>query len=306
MAIIDLFSKRLKRETEGEVDVYQYTDIPKKFRVQAIHIIQEAFGEKNYQRHHPDELFGKVHKILCKEYGVFNLQKYSNSDRESVLNFLLNATSYEQVLDVIEICFKYIDIVIRENTKYDMRCLHLTPDEAITELNMRFKENGIGYRFESNQLIKIDCELLHKELIKPTLLFLNEKRYKNASDEFLSAFEHYRHDRKRECLVDCLKAFESTMKIICDKNNWEYNQKDTAKKLISVLFANELIPPYMQNQITSLRTLLESGIPTLRNKLGGHGQGVNTSDVDEYVVNYALNLTASNIKYLVELEKAKK
>lgn len=300
MAIFDLFSKRLKRETEGEIDVFQYTDLSQKFRVQVIHIIEEAFGNRGYN-YEPNELYRIIHKTLCKEYGVFDLQEYSNSNRESVLNFLLKTDEYIKVLDVIEICFRMIDKVVREKTQYDTRCLQLKPDEAIEELNTRFKENGIGYRYESLHLIKMDSELIHKELVKPTLVYLTDPRYKNANEEYLSAFEHFRHGRNVECLVDCLKAFESTMKIICDTHNWSYSQKDTSKKLINVMFENKLIPSYMQNQITSLRSILESGIPTLRNKLGGHGKGVVETEIDDYVANYALNLTASNIKYLIEL-----
>lgn len=46
------------------------------------------------------------------------------------------------------------------------------------------------------------------------MVVLSDKRYKGASQEFLAANEHYRHGRYKECLNDCLKAFESTMKII--------------------------------------------------------------------------------------------
>lgn len=303
MAIVDLFSKRLKRSIDGEVDIYQYTNMPDKFRVQVVHIIKEGLGKTDYRSYNPDSIYQFIHKTLCKEYGMFNLQEYSNSDQESIFNFLLSTEEYEKVLDVIEITFKVIDIVVREKTKYDTSCLDLEPDEAIEELNNRFKENGIGYRFESNQLIKIDSELIHNEIIKPTLGFLYEREYNNANEEYLRAFEHYRHGRFKECLTDCLKSFESVMKIICDKHNWHYDEKDTAKVLIKICLDNNLIPSFMQNQIISFRSLLESGIPTLRNKLGGHGQGVNSTSVDDFVASYALNLTASNIKFLISLEK---
>jgi hypothetical protein len=46
--------------------------------------------------------------------------------------------------------------------------------------------------------------------------------------------------------------------------------------------------------------LLESGIPTIRNKLGGHGQGQVPQRVDDEITRYALNLTGTNIIFLVE------
>lgn len=90
------------------------------------------------------------------------------------------------------------------------------------------------------------------------------------------------------------------MKIICKERNWEFNQTDTAKKLIQICFRNELVPTFTQNQFTSLQNLLESGIPTIRNKLGGHGQGQVSQKVDDEMTRYGLNLTGSNIIFLVE------
>lgn len=44
---------------------------------------------------------------------------------------------------------------------------------------------------------------------------------------------------------------------------------------------NGLVPAFTQNQFTSLQNLLESGIPTIRNKLGGHGQAQFPQKVDD-------------------------
>ena len=48
--------------------------------------------------------------------------------------------------------------------------------------------------------------------------------YAGANDEFLRAHEHYRHKRHKECLNECLKAFESMMKAICKKRRWPYSE----------------------------------------------------------------------------------
>ncbi len=93
------------------------------------------------------------------------------------------------------------------------------------------------------------------------------------------------------------------MKIICDKHNWIYDQNDTAKKLIQICFDNNLIPSFLQSQFTALKSVLESGIPTARNKTSGHGQGITQAVVPYYFVRYVLNLTATTILFLVEAEK---
>ena len=91
------------------------------------------------------------------------------------------------------------------------------------------------------------------------------------------------------------------MKIICRDKGWGYNENDTAKPLINVILTNNLIPAYMQTQISAFRSLLESGIPTIRNKVAGHGQGATPKTADDETTRYALNLTGSNLIYLIEL-----
>jgi hypothetical protein len=201
------------------------------------------------------------------------------------------------------ICLIFGLHIRRELERYNRLIVKI--DDAILELNQRFKEHGVGYQFESGEIIRVDSEFLHTKVVKPTLSLLIDKEYQGANQEFLSAHKHYRHGRHEECLVDLLKAFESTMKIICKKRGWTTQPKDTASKLINILFQNNLLPSYLESEITCLRTLLESGVPTLRNKNAGHGQGAEIRTVPEYLARYALNLTASNILFLIEAESAR-
>ncbi len=179
-----------------------------------------------------------------------------------------------------------------------------TPDKAIEELNIRFKEAGIGYQFEQHELIRVDSQFIHSEVVKPVLQLLGkDPDYQGAFAEFLSAHEHYRHQRYKECLNECLKAFESLMKSIHKKHSWQFNQNDTAKKLINSCLTNGLVPIYLQNQFSSINILLESGVPTIRNKEGGHGQGHEIKEVPEYLTSYALHLTATNLLFLIKCEE---
>jgi hypothetical protein len=158
----------------------------------------------------------------------------------------------------------------------------------------------------SGELVRLDSELLHAEAVKPALSLLREKRYHGANEEFLRAHEHYRHGRNEEALADCLKAFESVMKVICAKRGWPHAETDTAKKLIEVCFDNGLVPAYLQSEFTALRVSLESGIPTVRNRQGGHGRGTQPRNVPDHLAGYLLHLTATSILFLVEAEKALK
>lgn len=307
MGVFDLFSKRQKRARGEMPDVYVYDKLPQQLRVQVVHIIQDAFGVDHYNSSNALKAYEFVKQTLCREYGLFELVKYPKSDAESIFNFFLNEETTERALDVLELCFKLINGFIRDSRDYLYNTdRKIEPENAVSELNERFKEHGVGYQFESNELIRIDSEFLHAEAVKPALTVLRGEGFKGANDEFLLAHEHYRHGRHKECLVDSLKAFESTMKAICKLRGWATQPGDSAKALIATCLSKGLLPSYFESQFASLRSLLESGIPTVRNKNGGHGQGPDVVVVPEYLARYALNLTASTVLFLSEAYAATK
>ena len=302
MAIFDIFSKRQK-VLRGEVpDIYVYDQMPINLRIQIVHILNDALGTGKWSYPKIDA-FESIHKILCREYGIFSLAEgYNESDKNSVINFFLKTNDIEKVIDIIELSFRVVDRVIRELQIFETREMGIivNPDDAVAELNHRFRESGFGYQFEGGEMIKVDSTIMHSEIVKPTLNLLWNKKFKGANEEYIKAHEHYRHGRNKECLSECLKAFESVMKIICKEKGWSFAVNDTSKKLIQICFQNNLVPTFTQNQFTSLQNLLESGIPTIRNKLGGHGQGQIPQKVDDEMTRYALNLTGANIIFLVE------
>jgi hypothetical protein len=299
MAIFDLFSKR----TKGRPDTFTYDAIPDQLRVQIVHIWRDAI-EKEGHEHLAYDLYKYIHDALCREYGMFELVPGSRRGIPNDLQkFFLSCPENERTLDVIELVFSLIDRYVRSDDYRGHFPPRLDPDDAIDELNARFLEHGIGYLYTSGKIIRKDSELIHSEIVQPVLEFLSDPSYVGANEEYLIAHEHYRHGRNKECLNECLKAFESTMKAVCHKRSWSYSQNDPAKKLIEVCFSNELIPSHLQSQMSSLRSSLESGIPTVRNKLGGHGQGVQVTTVPQHLAHYLLNLTATTILLLIEAEK---
>ncbi len=303
MSVFDLFSKRQKR-LRGEVpDVYQYETIPQELRVQVIHIWQEAFGETEHSSmgglYYPSDTavaYEFIHKTLSYHYGTLGLGGPHDSDFDSVHNFFLQTEEAEKAIDVIELSFRYMD----------QRYSRISPDEAIAQLNYWFRERGVGYQYESGQIVRVDSEFIHSEAMKPALKMLSDPMYEGANDEFLKAHKHYRAKSYEACMNECLKAFESCMKAICATRRWKYKETDTASRLIGVIFDRKLIPDYMQSHFTSLRSTLESGLPTARNRQSGHGQGSKVIPVPEYMAAYALHLTASNILFLAKANEEMK
>lgn len=310
MAIFDLYSKRQKRLNGEMPDIYTYDEIPEKLRIQIVHIISESIGDSTSRVYdYPTEAYESIHRTLCKEYGVLKLptQFQVDTTKNRVLRFIQDVKTVDKVLDVIEVAFWYNkENIAPYYSDYKSKLnVKLSLEEAIEELNERFKENGVGYSYESGQIIRIDSTYVHAEITKPTLSLLSNKKFKGANEEYLNAHEHYRHGRNKECLTECLKSFESTLKTIADEKGWSYNKSDTSKKLIQVCFDNELIPKYHQNQFTSFQSLMESGISTIRNKVAAHGQGNVQQGADDELTRYGLNITGSNIIYLIEMSGIK-
>ncbi len=312
MHINDLYSKRKKRlERSDQPEFYQYTNLPIKFRRQVIYIWLTAIG----RYYEPDpltryrtlttRLWDGVYNSLAREIGLSHLESNFQNSFEQCQSFILDENiPLENILDLIELTFYQIDRVIRfclEDSRYrDELYISQPPDDAIDELNHRFREHGIGYQYHNGQIIRVDSGFIHAEVVVPALSLLSSRCFKGAEQEFRSAHEHYRRQEYKDAIVDALNAFESTMKTICDKCDWSYSKNASAKELINIVLGNELVPKYLQSHLSSLRSILESGVPTVRNKTSGHGQGAQPISVPEYLAAYTLHLTASNIVFLVE------
>lgn len=309
MAITDLFHKRQKRIRGEYPDVYQYDELPDKLKVQIVHIWDETIGrDHSIYNTYPDpiqklscSILEQTHKILIKELGVFELPTNDEDNSNfftKIANYFLNESEVELSLSVVEIMMSAITLF---NKSYRKK---FKLEDILDELNQRFRENGVGYQYEYDQIIRVDSEFIHSEAVKPALQLLSNPMYKGAQEEFLKAHEHYRHSRYDAALTDCLKAFESTMKIIIHKRNWVCDKNATSKKLIDCCLSNELIPKFWTDQFYSLSNILTSSIGTPRNKLSGHGKGNDDIDVPEHLIQYVLHMTASTIVFLIKAEES--
>lgn len=307
MGIVETFSKRQKK-LKGEVsDVLIYDDIPRPLRVQISRILTKCLGVpiRDYLGKNPAYVY--LHENIATEFGRFSLPNSIQGDASAIINFLSNEANTEQVLDIIEMSFRYAILMHKNDAWVSTWIVEISSAEAVQDLNTRFLEHGIGYSFvagESPQLIRKDNEHLHKETVLPALRLLHEEGFAGANAEYRKAHEHYRHGAQKECLNECLKAFESTMKTICTKRKWLFRDTDNASALIDICLKNGLLPTFMQTHLGTVKSALESAIPTVRNKLGGHGQGVQPKDVPQFYSEYLLHETATTIVFLVEAYKA--
>ena len=310
MPVFDTFSYR-QRIASGEMpDIFVYDELPDPLRNQIIHIWGDAIGpfyvDSGYFPSDVQQNNGAwrwIHNAIAREHGLLDLG--NERDMSTRCKTYLLQTSVNYALDLIEMSFKYIDSIGRKFSKYDQqnRGITVTADEAIKELNERFRRAGVGYQFEDGMIFRVDSELIHSEITQPALRYLHQQGFEGPRDEFLKAHAHYRSGDMKDAITDANNAFESTLKAICDQRDWGYQQGARASDLLKVVRGNGLLPDYLDKSFDQLVGTLKSGLPKVRNAEGSHGQGSTPRETPEYVAAYALHLVAATILFLAEAHK---
>lgn len=308
------FSLRLRNlEREGMSIPFEYDHLPDQFRGQVAHILGDTIGEWRYSRA-PGELFDSsglwraLRDRIVRELGTFELGRGGDDMQNQVVTHILNADP-DPALDAIELSFRSVDNdwfkTNWERWKSDNGA-RLDPDQAVQDLNRRFRQYDLGHQFEGRIIAPVTSQFVHVEVVAPAVQLLQQPGFAGASLEFLRAHEHFRKGRNEEAISDASKSFESAMKVISDQQGWQYPSTATAKTLIKVMYDNGLLPTYLEHYFNSLQNVMESSLPTVRNKDSGHGRGGTGRDIPHYLAAYALHLAASNIVFLVEAFEAMK
>ncbi|MGB3469853.1 MAG: hypothetical protein WBA51_03405 [Erythrobacter sp.] len=310
--IFKLFSERKKEEheAEGDVDVYSYDDVSQALRVQTQQILSDAIGRYYSARGYdigrpPDENnhgWNEIVKILRRELGVHHLRSHRDNPKDELIGFLTDCSATEFV-DAVEVCCRYIDIILRKLPDYRLKSMSILadPGSSIDELNYRIRKAAFGYQYEGGQFVRVDDEFAHREIVKPTILFLQNPAFGGAREEFLEAHRAYRDGKFAQSIIDAAKAFESALKCACQINGWDYPKGARATDLLKTVRKNGLFPPYLDNSFDQLVATLASGLPQLRNNQGAHGQGPLPAPISRSMAEYALNLSASKILLIGKL-----
>lgn len=294
MPIFNLFSKRNKKRP----DVFVYDKLPPELRHQILYLWGDTIlqvkdstydGIRARQRF---PLAEQIQKSICREHGKLHLTDVlDRTPDDDVVIYVRTGRDVGLILDIVELSFQMVQ-------KWDGRW---NASQVIDELNHRFLEHGVGYQFDtdSGELIKIDNQLLHDDAVKPALEFLRRKGFETANEEFLEAFEDYKHNDLDDCLTKCCSALESVIKITCKKKGWPCDQNsDTISKLVDTLIRESkgAIPTYFADPLKI--------IGSLRNKLSkSHGAGPDARHVPEHLARYALHSTAAAILLVAEATK---
>ena len=303
MPIVDMYSSR-HAAAQQRGDVWVYDQIPPVLRVQVSNIIEGALGPVRDYGYSAGPLYRLIHDTVAHEHGRPRLAsgEFDDRPRAQVHACLRSEPDVLVWLDVVEVALRGIGNVLGRLDDDTRRVdgIRISPEDAVDELNERFRRAGFGYRYEGGQIFRIDTEFMHREATIPALRVLSDPRFLGADQEFRAAHEHLKAGEYRDCAVDANNALESTMKAICDAKGWTYEKGARVSDLVKLLRREGLFPDFVVLSLEQLLATLKSGLPVVRNEIGGHGQGSAPVEVPEYMAVYALNLAASKIRLLYE------
>jgi len=303
--IFKVFSRR------PESSLKTIHEIPVSTRNRILLWISEVFSNERSEYGSGDyrtDFWKQIHRFLQYRHGKIHVSSSRNrttSPMEDTINFLYICSGNE-FIDFIEYIFR-------------VECLFhvaLPEDQLLEEINELLQQDDLPYYItdfvketerekgltyiktvEYPKVIIRENEVIHKEMIVPTLTLLQQPEFKVANSEYLEALKDYRKNDLEDCLTKCCSSFESVMKIICERNGWSYNNTDTTSKLVKILLNNMSLDNYFEPVLMI--------VATLRNRLSSsHGGGVNPKKVPRHLAKYALNITAASIILLIgESEK---
>jgi AbiJ N-terminal domain 4 len=288
MPVFETYASRVASAAKaGRPDVYTYDELPPFLRRQISQIFEECIGSECPS-------WDGIVRIMDREIESFSIVNY-NTYRDC-MEYLSTSTDINGVLSLIELCAR---VMAHFASSVGYRYGSEDPAEGLVELNQRFLSAGVGYQFENGEIIRVDSQYVHAEVVKEALCLLSEPGFEEANTEFMKAHRHLREGNQRDCNTAALRAMETVLKVICDGKGWTYQKGDTVERLLAVVCGKGLFPDYLGGYFTNLVGAMKAGVPKIRDRQGGHGAAPGDDPVPDHIAAFAIHLTAANIVMLV-------
>src|SRR5829696_8736145 len=158
MTAYEMFSKRQKRLSGEQTEVFQYGEIPQPLRVQVVHVWDTALGDYksgvlNSSGLNFSKVWQHIHDTIARELGVLSLGGGFHNKKSNCVEHILECPTSD-ALDIVELSLRAMraaDGRIGDAVR-QMSNVTQTAEDAISEINHRFMEHGVGYQFVGNEL----------------------------------------------------------------------------------------------------------------------------------------------------------
>ncbi|MGJ5818191.1 abortive infection family protein [Paludibaculum fermentans] len=161
------------------------------------------------------------------------------------------------------------------------------------DLNETFEQESCNWRMADGRFFQVDSEFVEKAVIEPTHELLSADGFDGAQEEFREARSDLESGDHKGAILNACKSFESALKVVT--NRQEGNAATLIREFITAGFCDDL-----QNSDAKSMESVFMALPTLRNKLGGHGQGQSAIRVPRPYAELAIQLAGTYIQFVVK------
>jgi hypothetical protein len=308
----NIYSNRLK--TNEEVEPYYY-DINDEFTINSFMIFFSKIEDINIITKTIKDFCETKRNFISENTKMYMLHDYPynvSSIKHDLSQLLFHYETIE-VLDFLDIFMNNIEselldyIKLSEENPYthnyrrDIIQLTVFKEWFTRSLNELFEHNNLGFQVINGVIATKKSDFLHTEVISKSLTLLVNEEFSGPIEEFKRAIENYTHKDYENTVIEACKAYESTMKAILDKKGVTYDKNSsTASALVNLLKDNGIFKSYLIDSLSKITSILSSGLPVVRNKEAGHGDGAEINEVKRSYASFALDLAGSYIVFLID------
>lgn len=166
-------------------------------------------------------------------------------------------------------------------------------ERKINEAMLAF---GCPWRLSNGTFFCVDSEFF-ADLLDGVRRQFRQHGFEGALDELREAQEALSDNRHKDAIHAASKSYESTLKAIV-------GSRGTASGLIAT-FRDGYLDDIPEDHAKAISSAVLKSLPTLRNELGGHGQGSSVVTVPKSYATLAVHLAAALNYFLVEQKLAK-
>ena len=283
-----LFSKRYKKQIDNKTITYPSFNRPLRKRLSMICNQYNEWHDNAFDG--PSDTQDETVIALRHAYGEDQLMIKEDDDSlkteaKNLDQFIIWAYPH-RVIDALEAFYRLLPS--SSNNAFQQ------------EVNAVLTEESSPWRIIDGHMYMVDSRFLDalKDQIENGLRL---EGFSGAHEEFQDARSHLQAGEFDVAVLKANRAFESTMMSLLNQSS------GTADDLLKRIKGNtdllNDIPVDVQSVIV---TKVLQGLPILRHKIAGHGQGSKPVKLKRAYGELAVNLSASYVKFLIDLKSEQK
>ncbi len=232
----------------------------------------------------------ETEKALLRAYGLDALELVVSPSPRQVrrakdLEQFFLETYPSEVLDTVEAFFPLLDGAAQE-----------TFAKAVNDI---FREEECPWRFSDGTFFKVDSEFM-AALLATTSDQLRAGSFQGAHDELREARQDLQAGDHKDAILKAGKSMESALKTVLGRSD------GNASDLLAAFQASGYLDDLPEELRGMMTKAVLMALPTLRNKLGGHGQGAVVVAVSRPYAELAVHLAGAFLRFIVEKHVAAK